>query len=73
MLFSEYMVAEQAKLYARAQGLGGPRYWAFVDFLYRLGTKGVLRTYQAVFHRFFSASPAPAPDRRSRCRWATSA
>ena len=28
MLWSEYMVAEQAKLYAQAQGLYGPRYWA---------------------------------------------
>ena len=52
MLFSEYMVAEQAKLYAHAQGLSGPRYWAWVDFTRRLATKGVLRVYEAVFARF---------------------
>ena len=53
MLFSEYMVAEQAKLYAKAQGLSGPRYWAWVDFTRRLATKGVLRVYENVFSRFF--------------------
>lgn len=52
MLHAEYMVAEQSSLYANAQGLGGPRYWTSVDFLYRLSTKGVLRLYQAVFARF---------------------
>ena len=52
MLFSEYMVAEQAKLYANAQGLSGPRYWAPVDFTRRLATKGVLRVYENVFARF---------------------
>jgi hypothetical protein len=52
MLFSEYLVAEQAKLYARAQGRYGPRYWAWVDFLHRLSTKGVLRVYQVGFGRF---------------------
>jgi radical SAM superfamily enzyme YgiQ (UPF0313 family) len=49
MLHAEYLVAEQAGLYARAQGLKGPRYWTWVDFTYRLATKGVLRTYQAMF------------------------
>jgi radical SAM superfamily enzyme YgiQ (UPF0313 family) len=62
MLFSEYMVAEQAKLYASAQGLRGPRYWAITDFTYRLGTKGVLRVYETVFQglfkRFFSPQRA---------------
>ncbi len=53
MLYSEYLVAEQAKLYSHAQGLKGPRYWAVTDFAYRLSTKGVLRVYQAVFQRFF--------------------
>jgi hypothetical protein len=52
MLHAEYLVAEQAKIYARAQGLRGPRYWAWVDFVYRLATKGVLRTYQALFQCF---------------------
>jgi radical SAM superfamily enzyme YgiQ (UPF0313 family) len=52
MLFSEYMVAEQAKIYANAQGLYGPRYWAPVDFVIRLATKGVLRTYMAFVDRF---------------------
>ena len=49
MLFSEYMVAEQAKLYAEAQGLRGPRYWAGVDFTRRILTKGTLRVYENVF------------------------
>ncbi|MFO1011956.1 MAG: radical SAM protein [Planctomycetota bacterium] len=59
MLYSEYMVAEQAKLYAHAQGLSGPRYWAWVDFTRRLGTKGVLRVYQVVFARFFDKFFSP--------------
>ena len=49
MLFSEYMVAEQAKLYAHAQGLSGPRYWAWVDFTRRIFTKGTLRIYENLF------------------------
>jgi anaerobic magnesium-protoporphyrin IX monomethyl ester cyclase len=53
MLHAEYLVAEQAKIYARAQGLSGPKYWTWVDFGYRLSTKGVLRVYQAFFARFF--------------------
>ncbi|MHC5012489.1 MAG: hypothetical protein ACYTG6_16355, partial [Planctomycetota bacterium] len=53
MLFSEYMVAEQAQLYAKAQGLSGPRYWAPVDFGIRLSTKGVLRVYEILFARLF--------------------
>jgi anaerobic magnesium-protoporphyrin IX monomethyl ester cyclase len=52
MLHAEYLVAEQAMIYANAQGLSGPRYWTWVDFVYRLATKGVLRTYQALFERF---------------------
>ena len=52
MLYSEYMVAEQAKLYAHAQGLSGPRYWAWVDFTRRLATKGVLRVYEVLFARW---------------------
>jgi radical SAM superfamily enzyme YgiQ (UPF0313 family) len=56
MLYSEYMVAEQAKLYAHAQGLSGPRYWAWVDFARRLGTKGVLRAYEVLFARFMDKS-----------------
>lgn len=53
MLFSEWMVAEQTKLYSEAQGLSGPRYWPIVDFTHRLGTKGVLRVYQVLFSRYF--------------------
>ena len=53
MLHAEYLVAEQAKLYARAQGLSGPRYWTPVDFAYRLSTKGVFRVYQACFAKLF--------------------
>ena len=52
MLFSEYMVAEQAKLYANAQGLSGIRYWAPIDFTRRLATKGVLRVYEGIFAKF---------------------
>jgi anaerobic magnesium-protoporphyrin IX monomethyl ester cyclase len=52
MLHAEYLVAEQAKIYAHAQGLTGPRYWTWVDFLYRLSTKGVLRVYQVLFAKF---------------------
>lgn len=55
MLHAEYLVAEQAMIYASAQGLKGPRYWTWVDFIYRLGTKGVFRTYQALFERFTRA------------------
>jgi radical SAM superfamily enzyme YgiQ (UPF0313 family) len=54
MLHAEYLVAEQAGLYSRAQGLSGPRYWTWVDYIYRLSTKGVLRTYQVIFSRFSS-------------------
>ncbi len=59
MLWSEYLVAEQAKLYAHAQGLSGPRYWASVDFARRLATKGVLRVYEVVFERFFGRFFSP--------------
>jgi anaerobic magnesium-protoporphyrin IX monomethyl ester cyclase len=52
MLHAEYLVAEQAGIYSRAQGLSGPRYWTWVDFLYRTLTKGCLRTYQVLFARF---------------------
>jgi anaerobic magnesium-protoporphyrin IX monomethyl ester cyclase len=54
MLHAEYLVAEQSKIYANAQGLHGPRYWTPVDFVYRLCTKGVLRTYQVLFARFMT-------------------
>lgn len=59
MLWSEYMVAEQAKIYAKAQGLSGPRYWASVDFIRRLATKGVLRVYEAFFARFINRFFSP--------------
>ncbi|MBI5432532.1 MAG: cobalamin B12-binding domain-containing protein [Planctomycetes bacterium] len=59
MLFSEWMVAEQARIYSSAQGLKGPRYWAITDFVYRLGTKGVLRVYQTVFAKVFERFFAP--------------
>lgn len=54
MLFSEYMVAEQAQIYAKAQGLKGIRYWAPIDFTRRLATKGVLRTYEAIFAKYIN-------------------
>lgn len=59
MLFSEYMVAEQAQLYARAQGLGGPRYWAPIDFVRRVTTKGGLRVYETLFARYLDRFFAP--------------
>lgn len=59
MLHAEYLVAEQAKIYARAQGLGGPRYWTWIDFLYRLSTKGVLRVYEVFFARYIDRFFAP--------------
>ncbi len=52
MLHAEFLVAEQSKIYARAQGLSGIRYSTWIDFFYRLSTKGVLRTYQVLFARF---------------------
>ena len=51
MLYSEWMVSEQAKLYAHAQGLSGPRYWTIIDFIRRVTTKGLLRVYEVVFGR----------------------
>lgn len=59
MLWSEYMVAEQARLYSRAQGLSGPRYWPIVDFTRRLATKGVLRVYETFFARYINRFFAP--------------
>jgi radical SAM superfamily enzyme YgiQ (UPF0313 family) len=59
MLFSEYMVAEQAKLYARATGLRGVRYWAPVDFFFRLCTKGVMRVVDVILLKFFERFLAP--------------
>jgi radical SAM superfamily enzyme YgiQ (UPF0313 family) len=49
MLHAEYLVSEQAKIYAGAQGLGGPRYWTWIDFISRVTVKGFLRTYQVAF------------------------
>lgn len=49
MLHSEWMVSEQAKLYAHAQGLSGMRYWKSVDFVRRVSVKGVIRTWENIF------------------------
>ncbi len=49
MLHSEWMVSEQAKLYAHAQGLSGIRYWKSVDFVRRVSVKGVIRTWENIF------------------------
>ncbi len=54
MLHAEYLVAEQAMIYASAQGLSGPRYWTWVDYIYRLSTKGVFRVYQVFFGKFLT-------------------
>ncbi len=43
MLYSEWLVTEQNRLYQRSQGLRGPRTWALVDFTTRVVTKGVIR------------------------------
>jgi len=51
MLHAELLVSQQAGIYARAQGLGGPRYWTWVDFAARVGKKGVLRTWQLAFEK----------------------
>ena len=59
MLWSEWMVAEQARIYSEAQGLKGPRYWASVDFLHRLSTKGVLRVYEVLFAKYVDRFFAP--------------
>ena len=52
MLWSEYMVSEQAKIYAKAQGLSGVRYWPLVDFFRRVSVKGSLRVYEALFAKY---------------------
>ena len=52
MAHAEYLVSEQAMLYARAQSLGGWRYWTPVDFVRRVSVKSVLRLYQVIFARF---------------------
>jgi hypothetical protein len=49
MLHSEWMVSEQAKLYAHAQGLSGPRYWTPVDFVRRILVKGFIRVWENLF------------------------
>ena len=59
MLWSEYLVAEQAKLYAQATGLRGLRYRAPVDFVIRLSTKGVMRVVDSVMKMFFKRFMAP--------------
>ena len=52
MLHAEYFVTELAKIDAKAQGLGGPRYWTWVDFSLRSVTKGSMRNYPTAFARF---------------------
>jgi hypothetical protein len=59
MLWSEYMVSEQARIYSRAQGLSGPRYWAWVDFLRRVSVKGSLRVYESLFARYLDRFMEP--------------
>ena len=46
---AEVVVSEQAKLYAHAQGLSGPRYWTPVDFVRRIVIKGFIRTWETLF------------------------
>jgi hypothetical protein len=61
MLHAEYLVAEQAKIYSSAQGLSGPRYWTWVDFIYRLSTKGVFRVLPGPLQALQARSRTPAP------------
>ncbi|MCC7014279.1 MAG: B12-binding domain-containing radical SAM protein [Planctomycetes bacterium] len=62
MLHAQYLVSEQAGLYAHAQGLSGPRYWTWVDFVYRLFVNGGLRLYQVLFKQFQGRFAAKAKD-----------
>lgn len=59
MLHAEFLVAEQAKLYARAQGLTGIRYSTSVDFTYRVLTKGVMRVYDTIMINMLERYFAP--------------
>src|SRR5688572_29732591 len=59
MLYAEFLVSEQAKLYARAQGLHGIRYSTPVDFTYRVLTKGVMRVYDTIMINMFKRYFAP--------------
>ena len=52
MLYSEYMVAEQTELYSRAQGNYSLGKRAQIDFVRRLGTKGVMRVYDRIVGRY---------------------
>ena len=41
-----------AKIYAKAQGLSGIRYWPLVDFVRRVSVKGSLRVYETLFAKY---------------------
>ncbi|MFT4542207.1 MAG: anaerobic magnesium-protoporphyrin IX monomethyl ester cyclase [Planctomycetota bacterium] len=43
MLFSEWLVTEQNRIYNRAQGIRGLKTWAPIDFSKRVVTKGIVR------------------------------
>jgi hypothetical protein len=43
MLYSEWLVTEQNKMYQRAQGLKGFKHWAPWDFTKRVAVKGTVR------------------------------
>ena len=67
MLHSEWMVSEQAKLYAKAQGLRGPRYWTTVDFVRRVSVKGFIRTWENMFGKVAQRVAPPRLRRRPSC------
>ena len=59
LVFAEYLAAEQAGHYARAQGLRGPRHWAAIDFVRRLAAKTALRVHRLLLGRHVDRFPAP--------------
>lgn len=48
MLYSEWMVTEQNRLYNRAQGKRGPRTWVLLDYSSRVVRKGLIRVLSLV-------------------------
>ena len=49
MLYSEWLVTEQNKMYYSVAGKSGPRTWAAVDFFGRIIKKGFLRIFMVIF------------------------
>jgi anaerobic magnesium-protoporphyrin IX monomethyl ester cyclase len=51
MLYSEWLVTEQNRMYFHVQGKTGPRTWPVVDYTGRVITKGFIRIFMVVFGR----------------------